>query len=34
MAGYVRKFDGNTTMSFKISNKQLLKIIQSNMEQS
>ena len=25
MMGYVRKFEGNTTMSFKISNKQLLK---------
>ena len=25
MTGYVRKFKGNTTMSFKISNKQLLK---------
>ena len=25
MTGYVRKFAGNTTMSFKISNKQLLK---------
>ena len=25
MTGYVRKFDGNTTMSFKISHKQLLK---------
>ena len=25
MIGYVRKFEGNTTMSFKISNKQLLK---------
>ena len=25
MTGYVRKFDGNTTMSFKISDKQLLK---------
>ena len=25
MADYVRKFEGNTTMSFKISNKQLLK---------
>ena len=25
MIGYVRKFDGNTTISFKISNKQLLK---------
>ena len=23
--GYVRKFEGNTTMSFKISNKKLLK---------
>ena len=25
MTGYVRKFEGNTTTSFKISNKQLLK---------
>ena len=25
MTGYVRKFEGNTTMSFKLSNKQLLK---------
>ena len=25
MMGYVRKFEGNTIMSFKISNKQLLK---------
>ena len=25
MIGYVRKFEGNATMSFKISNKQLLK---------
>ena len=25
MTGYVRKFEGNTTMSFKISDKQLLK---------
>ena len=25
MTGYVRKFEGNTTMFFKISNKQLLK---------
>ena len=25
MTGYVRKFEGNTIMSFKISNKQLLK---------
>ena len=25
MTGYVRKFEGNTTMYFKISNKQLLK---------
>ena len=25
MTGYARKFDGNTTISFKISNKQLLK---------
>ena len=25
MIEYVRKFEGNTTMSFKISNKQLLK---------
>ena len=25
MTGYVRKCEGNTTMSFKISNKQMLK---------
>ena len=25
MTGYVRKFDGNATMSLKINNKQLLK---------
>ena len=25
MVGYVRKFEGNTTMSFKITDKQLLK---------
>ena len=25
MTGYVRKFEGNTTMSFKISDKKLLK---------
>ena len=25
MSGYVRKFEGNMTMSFKISNKKLLK---------
>ena len=25
MTGYVKRFEGNTTMSFKISNKQLLK---------
>ena len=25
MTDYVRKFEGNTTMSFKINNKQLLK---------
>ena len=25
MTGYVRKFEGNTTMSFKIGDKQLLK---------
>ena len=25
MIGYVKKFEGNTTMSFKISHKQLLK---------
>ena len=30
--GYVRKFEGNTTMSFKISNKKLLKMY--NMEKS
>ena len=27
MSGYVRKFEGNTTMSFKIGNKQFLKSI-------
>ena len=30
--GYVRKFEGNTTMSFKISNKKFLKMY--NMEKS
>ena len=25
MTGYVRKFEGNTTISFKVSDKQLLK---------
>ena len=34
MIGNVRKFEGNTTMSFKISNEQLLKKEQSNMEKS
>ena len=34
MTGYVRKSEGNTTMSFKISDKQLLKKVQSNMEKS
>ena len=34
MTGYVRKFEDNTTMSFKISNKQLLKKVQSEMEKS
>ena len=34
MTGYVRKFKGNTTMTFKISNKKLLKIVKSNMEKS
>ena len=33
MIGYVRKFEGNTTMSFKISNK-IVKKVQSNMENS
>ena len=34
MTGYVRKFEGNTTISFKIRDKQLLKKVQSNMEKS
>ena len=34
MTGYVRKLEGNTTMPFKISDKQLLKKVQSNMEKS
>ena len=34
MIGYVRKFEGNTTMSSKISDKQLLRTVQSNMETS
>ena len=35
MTGYVRRFEGNKTMSFKISNKQLIaKKVQSNMEKS
>ena len=34
MTGYVRKFEGNTTMSFEINNKQFLKKVQSNMEKS
>ena len=34
MTGYVRKSEGNATMSFKISDKQLLKKVQSNMEKS
>ena len=34
MTGYIRKFEGNTTMSVKISDKQLLKKVQSNMEKS
>ena len=34
MTGYVRKLEGNTTISFKISDKQLLKKVQSNMEKS
>ena len=32
MIGYVRKFEGNRTMSFKISDSKLLKKVQSNME--
>ena len=32
MIGYVRKFEGNTTMSFKINDSKLLKKVQSNME--
>ena len=34
MTGYVRKFKGNITISFKISDKQLLKKVQLNMEKS
>ena len=34
MTGYVRNFDGNRTMSFKFSDKQLLKKVQPNMEKS
>ena len=34
MTGYVRKFDGNTTMSFKINDKQLSKKVQSNTEKN
>ena len=34
MTGYVRKFEGNTTMPFKISDKHLLKKKQSNVEKS
>ena len=34
MAGYVKKFDDNTTMSFKISNTQLLKKVEWSMEKS
>ena len=34
MAGCVKKFDDNTTMSFKISNKQLLKKVEWSMEKS
>ena len=33
MTGYVRKFDANTRMSFKISDKQLEKV-QSSMQKS
>ena len=32
MIGYVRKFEGNTIMSFKINDSKLLKKVQSNME--
>ena len=34
MTGYVRKFESNTTMSFTISDKQLLTKVQSNMKKS
>ena len=34
MIGYVRNFDGNRTMSFKFSDKQLLKKVQPNMKKS
>ena len=32
MTGYVRKFEGNTTMSLKIRDKTIAKKVQSNME--
>ena len=34
MIGYVKSFENNMTMSFKISDEQLLKKVQSNMEKS
>ena len=34
MTGYGRKFEGNATMSFKNSDKQFFKKVQSNMEKS
>ena len=34
MIGYIRKFEGNTTMSFKISDSKLLKKVQSNVAKS
>ena len=34
MTSFVRKCEDNTTMSFKISDKQLLKKVHSNMEKS
>ena len=34
MIGYVKKFEGNTTTSFKINDSKLLKKVQSNMKKS
>ena len=34
MTGYVRTFEGNTTMSFKIRDKKIVKKVQSNMEKN